>query len=43
MDDLADRMLPFLQRDGVLEQTITTEQRELLIRATPLVQERMEH
>ena len=42
VDDLADRMLPFLQRDGVLEETITTEQRELLIQATPLVQERME-
>ena len=42
VDDLADRMLPFLQRDGVLEETIVTEQRELLIQATPLVQERME-
>jgi glutamyl-tRNA synthetase len=42
VDDLADRMLPFLQRDGVLGEDVTTEQRDLLVQATPLVQERME-
>ncbi|MEZ5119354.1 MAG: glutamate--tRNA ligase [Candidatus Nanopelagicales bacterium] len=42
VDDLADRMLPFLQRDGVLGAHITPGQRDLLVQATPLVQERME-
>jgi glutamyl-tRNA synthetase len=42
VDDLAGRVLPFLQRAGVLGDEVTVEQRELLIEATPLVQERME-
>jgi glutamyl-tRNA synthetase len=42
VDDLADRMLPFMQRDGVLGEDVTAEQRDLLLQATPLVQERME-
>ncbi len=42
VDDLADRMLPFLQRDGVLGADVTPGQWDLLVQATPLVQERME-
>jgi len=41
-EDLADRMVPFLQRGGVLGAQIDDEQRALLVAATPLVQERME-
>ena len=40
--DLADRMVPFLQRDGVLGLQISQDQRDLLVAATPLVQERLE-
>ncbi|HQR68753.1 MAG TPA: glutamate--tRNA ligase family protein, partial [Thermoanaerobaculia bacterium] len=40
--DLADRMVPFLQREGVLGAEVGVEQRALLKAATPLVQERME-
>jgi glutamyl-tRNA synthetase len=41
-EDLAERMIPFLQRDGVLGAEISDEHRALLTAATPLVQERME-
>jgi len=41
-EDLAERMIPFLRRDGVLDEKVSDEQRALLIAATPLVQERME-
>jgi glutamyl-tRNA synthetase len=40
--DLADRIVPFLQRAGVLGAEVTGDQQQLLIAATPLVQERME-
>jgi glutamyl-tRNA synthetase len=40
--DLAERMVPFLQRDGVLPPEVTSAQRDLLVAATPLVQERLE-
>ncbi|MCW2853550.1 MAG: glutamyl-tRNA synthetase [Nocardioides sp.] len=39
--DLAQRMVPFLQRAGLLGEEPTPEQRALLQAATPLVQERM--
>jgi len=42
VEDLADRMTPFLQRAGVLADEVAPEQQELLVAATPLVQERME-
>ncbi|HRY11786.1 MAG: glutamate--tRNA ligase [Actinobacteria bacterium] len=42
VEDLAARMIPFLQRDGVLGDEVTDEQRAVLVAATPLVQERME-
>ncbi|HET6626611.1 MAG TPA: glutamate--tRNA ligase, partial [Nocardioidaceae bacterium] len=41
VDDLTDRMVPYLQRAGVLADTVTTYQRALLTRAAPLVHERM--
>ena len=41
-DDLARRLIPFLQRDEVLGAQVTPEQMDLLLAATPLVQERME-
>jgi glutamyl-tRNA synthetase len=41
VEDLANRMVPYLQHDGVLPRAVTEEQRELLAVATPLVQERM--
>jgi glutamyl-tRNA synthetase len=40
--DLAERIVPFLQRDGVLGPQITDAQRRTLLAATPLVQERLE-
>lgn len=40
--DLAQRMVPFLQAEGFLGEDVTQRQSELLIAATPLVQERME-
>ncbi len=40
-DDLTERMLPYLQHAGVLPDPTEPGQRELLTRATPLVQERM--
>jgi glutamyl-tRNA synthetase len=42
VDDLASRLVPFLQRDGVLGPEVSAEQKALLAAATPLVQERME-
>lgn len=42
VDDLAQRITPFLQRDDVLGEHVSDDQRALLVRATPLVQERME-
>lgn len=42
VSDLAERLIPFLQRDGVLGGDVTDEQRSLLHAAVPLVQERME-
>ena len=41
-EDLAGRMIPFLQREAVLGPEVTEEQMALLTRATPLVQERLE-
>ena len=41
VDDLARRMIPHLQRAGVLGEEVSGEQRALLVEATPLVQERM--
>jgi glutamyl-tRNA synthetase len=41
VEDLANRMLPYLQHAGVLPPAVTAEQRALLAAATPLVQERM--
>ena len=40
--DLASRMIPFLQRDGVLLSEVDDDQFALLVAATPLVQERLE-
>jgi glutamyl-tRNA synthetase len=40
-DDLADRLVPFLRRAGVVGAELTSAQRETLLAATPLVQERM--
>jgi glutamyl-tRNA synthetase len=41
VEDLANRMVPYLQHDGVLPPAVNEEQRELLAAASPLVQERM--
>jgi glutamyl-tRNA synthetase len=41
VDDLARRLEPYLQRAGVLPSEVSREQRELLVAATPLVQERI--
>jgi glutamyl-tRNA synthetase len=41
VEDLAQRMVPYLQRAGVLSAEVTEEQLALLVAATPLVQERM--
>jgi glutamyl-tRNA synthetase len=40
-EDLAQRMVPYLQAGGVLAEEVTGAQRDLLRAATPLVQERM--
>ncbi len=40
--DLASRMVPFLQRDGVLPLEVHDDQFALLVAATPLVQQRLE-
>jgi glutamyl-tRNA synthetase len=39
--DLTERMVPYLQRGGALPAEVTPEQRALLAKAAPLVQERM--
>ena len=41
VEDLTERMVPVLQRAGVLSAEVTPEQRALLAEATPLVHERM--
>ncbi len=41
VEDLADRMVPFLQSAGVLGEEVGDAQRSLLLSAAPLVQERM--
>ena len=41
VDDLADRMVPFLVSAGILAEDVTEEQRALMLAAAPLVQERM--
>jgi glutamyl-tRNA synthetase len=41
LEDLTDRMVPFLQAAGLLPATVTEAQRALLARAAPLVHERM--
>jgi glutamyl-tRNA synthetase len=41
VEDLARRVVPFLQQGGVLPQEPSTDQLELLARAVPLVHERM--
>jgi glutamyl-tRNA synthetase len=40
-EDLADRMVPYLQRAGVLDGEVSDVQRRLLVDAAPLVHERM--
>jgi glutamyl-tRNA synthetase len=40
-EDLADRLVPFLRRAGVVGRELNSAQREMLIAATPLVRERM--
>jgi glutamyl-tRNA synthetase len=41
VEDMTERVVPFLQRGGVLPEAPTTEQLDLLGRAMPLVNERM--
>jgi glutamyl-tRNA synthetase len=41
VEDLADRIVPYLQRAALLGHTVTDDQRALLLAAAPLVQERM--
>jgi glutamyl-tRNA synthetase len=41
VDELADRMVPYLRRAGLLAEEPTAEQRAMLVEAAPLVQERM--
>jgi glutamyl-tRNA synthetase len=41
VEELADRMVPYLQRAGILGDEVTAEQRRLLDAAAPLVHERM--
>ena len=40
-DDLAERTVPYLQAAGLLLEHITPEQRQTLLAAAPLIQERM--
>ncbi|RCS75476.1 glutamate--tRNA ligase [Brachybacterium alimentarium] len=40
-EDLAERLIPYLQSGGVLGESVTEEQRALVAAATPLVQTRM--
>ena len=41
VEDLTERMIPYLQRAGVLADQVSADQRALLARAAPLVHERM--
>jgi glutamyl-tRNA synthetase len=41
LEDMTERVIPFLQRDGVLSEPVTDDERGLLDRAMPLVHERM--
>jgi glutamyl-tRNA synthetase len=41
LEELTERMVPYLQRAGVLAEQVTDEQRDLLTKAAPLVHERM--
>jgi len=41
VEDFAERMIPYLQKAGVLGEELTPEQRTILDQATPLVHERM--
>jgi glutamyl-tRNA synthetase len=41
LEDLTERMVPYLQAAGVLAETVTDDQRALLTNAAPLVHERM--
>jgi glutamyl-tRNA synthetase len=41
IEDMTERVIPFLQRDGVLSDPVTDDERALLDRAMPLVHERM--
>lgn len=41
VDDLAERLVPYLQATGALPEPVTPQQRSLLRAAAPLVQERM--
>ena len=41
VEDLAERMVPFLQSAGILAGDVTEQQRALMLSAAPLVQERM--
>jgi glutamyl-tRNA synthetase len=42
VDDLADRIVPFLRADGALSGEPTDEERALLLALTPLIQERIQ-
>lgn len=42
LDDFAERVVPFLRRDGLVGETLTERQARTLRAAAPLVQERME-
>ena len=42
LDDFAERLVPYLQAEGVLGETVTDEQRALVKAAAPLVKERMQ-
>src|SRR4029078_8402637 len=41
IEDMTERVIPFLQRDAVLSDPVTDDERGLLERAMPLVHERM--
>jgi glutamyl-tRNA synthetase len=41
-EDMVERVIPYLQADGVLGEEVTAEDKAVLIAAAPLVQERME-
>jgi glutamyl-tRNA synthetase len=42
VDDFAERIVPFLRRDGLVEESLTERQARVLVAAAPLVQERIE-